>query len=62
MASEWLRMTGKEDMLMFGSSYPHWDTGDHRDLPSAWAQEQRDKVLFRNAAKLYGLESALLPA
>ena len=62
IASEWLRMTGKEDMLMFGSSYPHWDTADPAALPSAWTQEQRDKVLFRNAATLYGLESALLPA
>ena len=61
-ASEGLRMTGKEDMVMFGSSYPHWDTGDHRGLPPAWTDEQRDKVLFRNAARLYGLESALLPA
>jgi predicted TIM-barrel fold metal-dependent hydrolase len=60
MASEWLRMTGKEDMLMFGSSYPHWDTADVSELPSGWTPEQRDKVLFRNAATLYGLEPAIL--
>lgn len=58
-AGEWLRMTGKEDMVMFGSSYPHWHTADHRSLPSAWTGEQREKVLFGNAANLYGLEDAL---
>jgi predicted TIM-barrel fold metal-dependent hydrolase len=45
-------------MIMYGSSYPHWHFGDHQDLPSAWTDEQRDKVLFGNAARLYGLESA----
>ncbi|MGV9862302.1 amidohydrolase family protein [Rhodococcus koreensis] len=54
-ASEWLRMTGKEDMLMFGSSYPDWQTASVDALPSAWTAEQRDKVLSRNAAHLYGL-------
>jgi predicted TIM-barrel fold metal-dependent hydrolase len=62
-ASEWLRMTGKEDMVMFGSSYPHWHTTDVAALPvnaaGGWTDEQRDKVLYRNAARLYGLE---LPA
>lgn len=58
-AGEWLRMTGKEDMVVFGSSYPHWHAGDHRTLPSAWSERQRDKVLFGNAAKLYGLTGAL---
>lgn len=54
-ASEWLRMTGKEDMLMFGSSYPHWHHYDAASLPMAWTAEQREKVLWRNAAELYGI-------
>ncbi|GAA2976123.1 amidohydrolase family protein [Microbacterium terrae] len=54
-ASEWLRMTGKEDMLMFGSSYPDWQTATVDALPSAWTTEQQDKVMWRNAASLYGL-------
>jgi predicted TIM-barrel fold metal-dependent hydrolase len=58
MAAEWLRMTGKEDMVMFGSSYPHWHTSDPYTLPAGWTGEQRDKVLYRNAAQLYGLELA----
>lgn len=62
MAAEWLRMTGKEDMLMFGSSYPHWHTADPHALPSGWTQEQRENVLFGNAARLYGLEQVAVPA
>jgi predicted TIM-barrel fold metal-dependent hydrolase len=57
-ASEWLRMTGKEDMVMYGSSFPHWQLSDIESLPSQWTAEQRDKVLWRNAAELYGLELA----
>lgn len=52
-ASEWLRMTGKENMLMFGSSYPDRLTATVDSLPSAWTDEQRQKVLWRNAAELY---------
>lgn len=57
-ASEWLQMTGKEDMLLFGSSYPDWQLVAPEDLPPAWTADQRAKVLGRNAAKLYGLSTA----
>jgi uncharacterized protein len=56
-ADEWLRYTGKEDMLLFGSSYPDWQTVTVHDLPSCWTDEQREKVLWRNAAELYGIEA-----
>lgn len=56
-ASEWLRMTGKEDMFMFGSSYPDWQLASVAQLPSAWTDEQRRKVLWDNAARLYRLDS-----
>nr|WP_280336480.1 amidohydrolase family protein [Nocardia wallacei] len=55
-ASEWLGFTGKEDMVMFGSSYPHWHCGDATALPSALTTEQREKVLWRNASRLYGID------
>lgn len=55
-ASEWLRMTGKEDMLMFGSSYPDWQCSTVDSLPSGWTPRQREKVLWRNAAELYGIQ------
>lgn len=57
-ASEWLRMTGKEDMLMFGSSYPSWQINEPSNLPSGWSDEQRQKVLGRTAAALYKLPAA----
>jgi predicted TIM-barrel fold metal-dependent hydrolase len=55
-AAEWLRMSGKEDMIMFGSSYPHWHMSEQDRLPSGWTEEQRAKVLYRNAARLYGID------
>ncbi len=27
-AGEWAGFTGKDDMTMFGSSYPHWNCGE----------------------------------
>lgn len=61
-ASEWLRMTGKEDMLLFGSSYPDWQLSEESSLPAGWSDEQREKVLFGNAARLFRLpQSAPLP-
>jgi predicted TIM-barrel fold metal-dependent hydrolase len=54
-ADEWLKMTGKEDMLLFGSSYPDWQLVTPGDLPPAWSPEQRAKVLGGNAARLYRL-------
>ena len=55
-ASDWLRMTGKEDMLLFGSSYPDWQMIERRDLPAHWSDEQRAKVLGGNATALFGLD------
>jgi predicted TIM-barrel fold metal-dependent hydrolase len=55
-ADQWLGFTGKDDMVMFGSSYPHWDCGDVKALPSALSEEQREKVCWRNAAQLYGID------
>jgi predicted TIM-barrel fold metal-dependent hydrolase len=55
-AGEWLGFTGKEDMVMFGSSYPHWQCGDIHKLPKALSAEQREKICWRNAASLYGID------
>ncbi len=43
-------------MVMFGSSYPHWQCGDVTALPSSLTSEQREKLSWRNAAKLYGID------
>jgi predicted TIM-barrel fold metal-dependent hydrolase len=46
---------GMENVLMFASDYPHWDTDDvlqiRGRLPLAW----RERVLWGNACELYGL-------
>ncbi|MEU1960149.1 amidohydrolase family protein [Nocardia sp. NPDC019304] len=55
-ASEWLGFTGKEDMVLFGSSYPHWHCGDIDGLPSTLTAQQREKLLWRNASQLYGID------
>ncbi|BCB82860.1 amidohydrolase family protein [Phytohabitans suffuscus] len=57
-ADEWLRITGKEDMVLFGSSYPQWRTASKGDLPPAWTARQRAKALGGNAARLYGIRAA----
>ncbi|WP_197380318.1 amidohydrolase family protein [Mycolicibacterium mengxianglii] len=60
-AGEWLSFTGKEDMTMFGSSYPHWDS-NVLTVPSSYTAEQRDKLAWRNAAELYGIQSPAIPS
>ncbi|MGW6421472.1 amidohydrolase family protein [Nocardia sp. NPDC055053] len=55
-AAEWLGFTGKDDMVMFGSSYPHWQAVDVDSLSPGLTAEQRDKLSWRNAARLYGIE------
>jgi predicted TIM-barrel fold metal-dependent hydrolase len=54
-AGEWFGFTGKEDMVMFGSSYPHWHSRSPA-VPSAFTSEQRDKLCWANAAKLYKID------
>jgi predicted TIM-barrel fold metal-dependent hydrolase len=56
VTAEWLSMTGKEDMLMYGSSYPHWQLAEVDSLPAGMTAQQREKVLWGNASRLYGIE------
>ena len=58
VAAEWFAMTGKEDMVMYGSSYPHWHMGEVDSLPAGLTARQREKLLWRNAAELYGIDVA----
>ena len=61
MAGEWFGFTGKEDMVMYGSSYPHWQLNE-LTVPSALRADQRDKLCWRNAARLYDIEVPAIPA
>lgn len=55
IAAEWLELTGKSDLVMYGSSYPHWSMVDVDSLSPDLTEEQRQKILWRNADELYGL-------
>jgi uncharacterized protein len=55
IAAEWLEMTGKDDMVMYGSSYPHWSMHEADSLSLDLTDEQRQKILWKNADQLYGL-------
>jgi len=54
-AGEWSGFTGKDDMVMYGSSYPHWQLNE-LTVPATFSDEQRDKLCWRNAAQLYGID------
>jgi len=51
----WMDFTSKSDLLMYGSGYPHWSTSEPDLTAAGLGDEQRDKVLWRNASELYGL-------
>jgi predicted TIM-barrel fold metal-dependent hydrolase len=54
-AERWLNFTDKADLLMYGSSYPHWSTSTPDDVVAGLNDVQREKVLWRNASDLYGV-------
>jgi uncharacterized protein len=56
MVGPWTGFTRKEDMLMYGSNYPHWHMGLPNALPEGLSDNQRQKILWKNAAELYKVE------
>jgi len=46
---------GSEEMLMFGSDYPHWHNQDAAALLAVLPREVHRKVMADNARSLYGL-------
>ena len=53
--SDGSNFTDKADLLMYGSSYPHWSTAKPDDVVAGLNDVQREKVLWRNASDLYGV-------
>jgi predicted TIM-barrel fold metal-dependent hydrolase len=53
----WMNFTDKADLLMYGSSYPHWSTNPPASVAAGLDPEQAEKVLWRNASELYGLSA-----
>jgi predicted TIM-barrel fold metal-dependent hydrolase len=44
-----------EDNIMFSTDYPHWDYDDPKRALPRMPKERRQKVMFENACKLYGI-------
>ena len=52
-----LDMIGQDEFLMFSTDYPHWDfDAPDRAIPNTIKGELREKIMWKNAAELYGLE------
>jgi predicted TIM-barrel fold metal-dependent hydrolase len=47
----------KADLLMYGSSYPHWSASSPDAVAVGLNSLQKEKVMWRNASELYGLAS-----
>ncbi len=50
-----LDMIGSDQMVMFSSDYPHWDFDNPKLALREIRKDLRDKILYENAMKLYGL-------
>jgi uncharacterized protein len=59
LAQRWMDFSSKADLLMYGSSYPHWSTTSPQDAAAGLDVLQREKVLWRNAGELYSLTSLI---
>jgi predicted TIM-barrel fold metal-dependent hydrolase len=57
-----LEAAGAPELLCFSSDYPHWDFDDPGQMLKRLPAEWRDKVMFENAAALYGTRLGLVPA
>jgi predicted TIM-barrel fold metal-dependent hydrolase len=55
--SQLLEHLGSDDLLMFGSDYPHRYPHGNEELLAALSDEQRERVLWRNASDWYGLDA-----
>lgn len=54
-SQRWMDFSGKADLVMYGSGYPHWSTTAAEVVADGLAVEQREKLLWRNATELYAL-------
>jgi predicted TIM-barrel fold metal-dependent hydrolase len=52
---EWFDQMDKADLLLFSSNYPYWSVAETSELPDGLRDDQRDKILRRNADDFYKL-------
>lgn len=55
VAGDWLALTGKDALTMYGSNYPYWSSIDPGRLPDGYFDDQRRRILHDTAAAFYGL-------
>ena len=48
-------MIGGPQMILFSSDYPHWDFDSPATRTPGAPAEWKERILWRNAAELYGL-------
>jgi predicted TIM-barrel fold metal-dependent hydrolase len=59
---KFLELFGGDDLLMFASDYPHWDSDTPDLVLRAFPDEWKQKIFWDNAAKLYNLDERLAKA
>lgn len=53
---------GIEDILVFASDYPHWDTDEPHQVATRLPKKWHQKLFHDNAARFYGIEDDPEPA
>jgi uncharacterized protein len=54
-----LGLVGGEELMVFSSDYPHWDSDNPEWSMRFFPEDWREKVYWDNACKLYGLDERL---
>jgi predicted TIM-barrel fold metal-dependent hydrolase len=54
-------MIGAPHMILFSSDYPHWDFDNPRMALPPLTKEWKERIFWKNAAELYGLEAHASP-
>ncbi len=52
-----LRWLNADEILVFASDYPHWDWDEPATFMLGESAERRDRIMYRNAAAMYRLDS-----
>jgi predicted TIM-barrel fold metal-dependent hydrolase len=55
IVERWMEFSNKSDLLMYGSSYPHWSTESPAAVAAGLNTLQRENVLWRNASDFYNI-------
>lgn len=53
VVAEWADRTDAAHLLIYGSGYPVWSSARPDEVMPALSEEDRDRILWRNAAELY---------